>query len=152
MAHVPLRVAWFRCGFCRGCSSRRKAGLWPVPRDNGPKPTTPRRHDCPLVASEEAPGPRRTPGHCLRAPISQRPGTTGHNENNALPFPRHDCAPQHGDAPAAFDLGHPMDALGGSLWTLKKGKWMPEGSGQERTKCRNGNGNGAPEESSRNGR
>ena len=84
--------------------------MWPVPRDNGPKPTTPRRHDCPLVASEEAPGPRRTPGHCLRAPISQRPGTTGHNENMALLFSRHGYAPQHGDAPAAH--GHPS----GGFW------------------------------------
>jgi hypothetical protein len=31
--------------------------------------------------------------HCLRAPISQCPGTTGYNENKALPFPRHGNAP-----------------------------------------------------------
>jgi hypothetical protein len=80
---------WFGCGFSRGCSSGSKAILWTVPRARGPGPPTPRRLDRPLVASEAAPGPRRTPGHCLRASISKQcPGTTGCNENKALPFPR----------------------------------------------------------------
>jgi hypothetical protein len=95
--HVPLRGAWFGCGFSRGCSSGSKAGLWPVPGARCPGPTTPRRLDRPLVASEAAPGPRRTPGH---------------NEHKALPFPRHGNAPQHGEAPATF--GHPS----GEFWAL----------------------------------
>jgi hypothetical protein len=92
---------WFGCGFSRGCSSGSKVGLWPVPGAQ-PGPPTARRLDRPLVASEAAPGPRRTPEHCLRAPISQCPGTTGYNKNKALPPPRHGTAPQPGEAPAAF--------------------------------------------------
>ena len=111
--HVPLRGAWFGCDFSRGCSFGSKAGLWPVPGARGPGPPTPRRLDRPLVASEAAPGPRRTPGHCLRAPISQCPGATGHNENKALPFPHHGNAPQHGEAPAAF--GHPSGGFWGPV-------------------------------------
>jgi hypothetical protein len=88
-------------------------GLWPVPGARGPGPPTPRRLGRPLVASEATPGPRRTPGHCLRAPISQCPGTTGHNENKALPFPRHGNAPEHGEAPAAF--GHPSGGFWGPV-------------------------------------
>jgi hypothetical protein len=67
-----------------------------------------------LLAGGDAPhpqaGPRRPPERCLRAPISQCLGATGHNEEMALPFPHHGNAPQHGEAPAAF--GHPR----GKFW------------------------------------
>ena len=51
---------------------------------------TPRCLDRPLVVSEAAPGPRRSPERCLRAPISKCLGATGDNEKNgaALPPPR----------------------------------------------------------------
>ena len=123
--HVPLRGAWFGCGFSRGCSFGSKAGLWPVPGARGPGPPTPRRLDRPLVASEAAPGPRRTPGHCLRAPIKQCPGTTGYNENKALPFPRHGNAPQHGEAPAKF--GHPSGGFWGPVLPPRRPRIGHEG-------------------------
>jgi hypothetical protein len=71
------------------------------------------------------PGPRRTPGHCLRAPISQCPGTTGHNENKALPFPRNGNAPQHGEAPAAF--GHPSRGFWGPVLSPRRPRIGHEG-------------------------
>jgi hypothetical protein len=81
----------------------------------GPGPTTPRRLGRPLVTSEAAPGPRRTPGHCLRAPISKYPGTTGYNENKALPFPRHGNAPQHGEAAHQPRLATQVGGFGGPV-------------------------------------
>jgi hypothetical protein len=70
--HVPLRGAWFGCDFSRGCSFGSKAGLTPPWWQVKP----------PLA-----------PGGLRGTPISQCPGTTGYNENKALPFPRHGNAP-----------------------------------------------------------
>jgi hypothetical protein len=119
---APRAAEWFGCGFSRGCSSGSKAGLWPVPGTRGPGPT--RRLDRPLVARRTAPW-WQTPGHCLRAPISQCPGTTGYNENKALPFPRHGNAPQYGEAPAAF--GHPSGGFWGPVLTPRRPRIGHEG-------------------------
>ena len=74
------------------------------PKSQGPPPPG-ALNDRPLVASEAAPGPRRSPERCLRAPISKCLGATGVNEKMALPSPHHGNTPQHGEAPATF--GHP---------------------------------------------
>jgi hypothetical protein len=91
--HVPPRGAWFGCGFSRGCSSGSKAGSWPVPARGQPEaqdPPPPGALTALLWQVKPPLAPGGLAGHCLRAPISQRPGTTGCNENKAFPFPRHD--------------------------------------------------------------
>jgi hypothetical protein len=124
--HVPLRERGLAVVSVVGVplEARRARGQFHGPEAQ-PGPPTPRRLDRPLVASEAAPGPRRTPGHCLRAPISQCPGTTGHNENKALPFPRTGNAPQHGEAPAAF--GHPSGGFWGPVLPPRRPRISHEG-------------------------
>jgi hypothetical protein len=95
----------------------------------GPGPTTPRRLDRPLVASEAAPCPRWTPGCCLRAPISQCPGTTGTTKTGRCPSPA-TAAPRstaRRQPPAAFAFGYPSGGFWGPILPPRRPRVGHEG-------------------------
>ena len=92
--------------------ARRVCGQFQGPEAQGPPPPGALAAPWWQVRPPLAPGGLRDTA-LGRALISQCPGTTGYNENKALPFPRHGNAPQHGEAPAAF--GHPRGGFWGPV-------------------------------------